>query len=283
MSREDRFRMIDPSEVLSLSGQCKALGIPRSSLYYTPREEPPENLAIMRFVDEQYLKTPFYGVNRLHQELSQNNFTLSKGKLRRLMKKVNWRTLYPKKKTTKADPEAYKYPYLLRKLTIDHPNQVWEVDITYIPMEKGFMYLFAIIDVYSRYVVGWSLSNTMSSEWVVASLKDAFEVYGRPEIINSDQGSQFTSKSYVDLLQGVGSVGGSPIKISMDSKGRALDNIYIERLWRSVKYENVYLVSYETVKDLRRGLTHYFEFYNKERLHQSLEYKTPSLIYSRAA
>ena len=281
MSREERFRMIDSSDALSVSGQCRALRIPRSSLYYTPREESSENLAIMRFVDEQYLKTPFYGVNRLHEELLHKGFKLSKGKLRRLMKKVNWRTLYPKRKTTKADPEAYKYPYLLRNLRIDHPNQVWAIDITYIPMEKGFMYLFAIIDVYSRYVVGWRLSNTMSSEWVVEALKEAFEAYGRS--INSDQGSQFTSKCYVDLLQGAGEEEVSPIKISMDSKGRALDNIYIERLWRSLKYEDVYLVSYGTVKELRKGLALYFEFYNKERLHQSLDYKTPSSIYFNAA
>jgi|LSQX01.2.fsa_nt_gb putative transposase len=283
MSQKERLSLVDFSEKLSVSSQCKLLRIPRSSLYYTPREETPYNLAVMRFLDEQYFKTPFYGINRLHEELSKNDFKLSKGKLRRLMKKVNWRTLYPKKKTTRSDPEAYKYPYLLRNLTIEHPNQVWAVDITYIPMKKGFMYLFAIIDVYSRYVVSWSLSNTMSCDWIVSVLKEAFETYGRPEIINSDQGSQFTSKSYVDLLQGKGCEGVSPVKISMDGKGRALDNIYIERLWRSLKYENVYLMSYETVKELRAGLAHYFEFYNKERLHQSLDYKVPFSYYFAAA
>ena len=186
---------------------------------------------------------------------------------------VRWRTLFPQRRTTVSDKKAYKYPYLLKDLDIDHRNQVWELDISYIPMRRGYMYLFAVIDVYARYVVGWSLSNTMTARWCVEVLKEAFERHGCPEIINSDQGSQFTSTEYAGLLEK------NKIAISMDSRGRALDDIFIERLWRSVKQEYVYLNPCEMGDELWRGLDGYFRFYNNERLHQSLGYKTPASFY----
>jgi len=191
------------------------------------------------------------------------------------MKIVGWQTLYPVKHTTHADPDKYKYPYLLKGLVINQANQVWEIDITYIPMEHGFMYLFAIIDVHIRYVVGWGLSNSMTAEWCVSLIEQAIATHGVPQIINSDQGSQFTSDTYVALLKTNG------IKISMDSKGRAIDNIYIERLWRSVKYENIYLFVYSNGKALHEGLDAYFTFYNMKRPHQGLDNKIPWDMYSK--
>ena len=189
------------------------------------------------------------------------------------MRIVCWRTLYPKKRTTLSEKNALKYPYLLQCLKADHPNQVWAIDITYIPMKRGFMYLFAIIDLYSRYVVGWDLSNSMTSEWCVGILKEAIKQYGKPEIVNSDQGCQFTADKYIDFLKT------NEIKISMDGKGRALDNIFIERLWRSVKQEYVYLNPCETGKELWNGLNKYFQFYNTKRLYQSLGHLPPVKFY----
>jgi len=258
----------------SIRRQCELLSVCRRSLYYVPRGEPEENLTIMRILDAQYLETPFYGERRLLEILLFLGFIINVKRLRRLMKLVCWRTLYPKKHTTKADKKAFKYPYLLRDLKAERSNQVWAVDITYIPMKHGFMYLFAVIDLYSRYVVGWGLSNTMDSEWCVGVLKEAIDRYGKPEIINSDQGSQFTADTYIDFLKDNG------IQISMDGKGRALDNIFIERLWRSVKQEYVYLNPCESGSELWRGLNNYFRFYNTKRPHQSLDYKTPESLYN---
>jgi putative transposase len=231
----------------------------------------------MRWLDEQYFSTPFYGVLRLTALLQVAGYPVSVKRVRRLMKKVNWQTIYREPKTTINDKTHYKYPYLLKGLKIIKRNQVWAMDITYIPMEKGFMYLTAIIDLHSRYVIHWSLSNTMSAEWCAEVLKQAIELHGKPEIFNTDQGSQFTSEVFIKELKS------NEIKISMDGKGRALDNIFIERLWRSVKYENVYLNVYENGLSLWKGLNDYFSFYNNERLHQSLEYKTPKDVYQLAA
>jgi putative transposase len=185
--------------------------------------------------------------------------------------------LYPVKRTTTADPLAYKYPYLLKNKVIERPGQAWAIDITYVPMKGGFMYLFAIIDLYSRYVVGWDLSNSMTAEWCCEVVREAIENMGAPELINSDQGSQFTSEIYTTLLQEKG------IKISMDGKGRAIDNIFIERLWRTVKYEYIYLHVHENGLDLYQGLSEYFRFYNQERIHQSLQYETPEKVYKKVA
>jgi putative transposase len=231
----------------------------------------------MRQLDEQYFSTPFYGVLRLTELLILAGFKVNKKRVRRLMKLMNWQTIYREPHTTISDKTHYKYPYLLRGLKIERCNQVWAMDITYIPMKTGFMYLTAIIDLHSRYVVQWSLSNTMSAEWCTEVLKEAIKNHGIPEIFNTDQGSQFTSDVFINTLIDNG------IKISMDGKGRALDNIFIERLWRSVKYENIYLNVYENGLSLWKGLEQYFQFYNMERLHQSLDYHTPNQKYVLAA
>ena len=252
---------------------CDLLSIPRSTFYYTPVPEKEENLEIMRILDEQYFETPFYGVARLLVFLQLKNYKVNRKRLRRLMKLVNWKTIYPIKRTTISDPKKYKYPYLLTGLTIERPNQVWEIDITYIPMKRGFMYLFAIIDVHTRFIVGWGLSNTMNAEWCVEVIEDSITKYGKPEIINSDQGSQFTSDLYIKTLND------REIKISMDGKGRALDNIYIERFWRSLKYEHIYLFAYEDGLSLVKGIDNYILFYNSDRPHQSIEYQIPKKLY----
>ncbi len=262
---------------MSITVQCNLLSLHRSSFYYVPVGESEQNLAIMRWLDEQYFSTPFYGVLRLTALLQVAGYPVSVKRVRRLMKKVNWQTIYREPRTTISNKTHYKYPYLLKGLKIIRRNQVWAMDITYIPMEKGFMYLTAIIDLHSRYVIHWSLSNTMSAEWCTEVLKQAIELHGKPEIFNTDQGSQFTSEVFIKELKS------NEIKISMDGKGRALDNIFIERLWRSVKYENVYLNVYENGLSLWKGLNDYFSFYNNERLHQSLEYKTPKDVYQLAA
>jgi putative transposase len=257
----------------SIRHQCRLLGVCRSGLYYTPSVESEENLAIMRFMDSQYLKTPFYGERKLLTILRAEGYRLNKKRLRRLMQIVRWRTLYPARRTTVSDRKALKYPYLLKDMKIERENQAWAVDITYIPMKRGFMYLFAIIDLYSRYVVGWSVSNTMTAEWCVSVLEEAISRYGHPEVINSDQGSQFTADCYVELLKT------RDIKISMDGKGRALDNVFIERLWRSVKQEYVYLNPCDNGGELWRGLHDYFLFYNTSRPHQSLGNLSPAAWY----
>ena len=275
---EERKDMIEPdSSVLSISAQCEMLSVSKSSFYYVPVGESDENLAIMRKLDEQYFSTPFYGALRLTAILILSGYKVNIKRVRRLMKLVNWQTIYREPRTTMSDKTHYKFPYLLKGLRIEKCNQVWAMDITYIPMKKGFMYLTAIIDLHSRYVVNWSLSNSMSSEWCTEVLKEAIKINGTPEIFNTDQGSQFTSDIFINTLID------NNIKISMDGKGRALDNIYIERLWRSVKYEDVYLHVYENGLSLWEGLDTYFQFYNHERIHQSLDYQTPNQIYVLAA
>ncbi|MGH2613001.1 MAG: IS3 family transposase, partial [Rhabdochlamydiaceae bacterium] len=224
---------------LSIKRPCGLLEIRRSGLYYKPAGEKKENLEILRLMDEQYLKTPFYGVRRLTAWLQQKGCDINCKRVRRLMEVMGWQTLYRAPNTSRTDKQHQVYPYLLKGLNIERVNQVWAMDITYVPMRKGFMYLCAIIDAYSRYVVSWSLSNTMSAEWARQVVEEAIARYGKPEIFNTDQGSQFTSDVFTGLLKSV------ELRISMDGKGRAIDNIFIERLWRSVKYENIYLCSYE--------------------------------------
>jgi len=278
ISSEQRKGMIDPCcPFLSISAQCQLLTLTRSGFYYIPSGESEENLAIMRQLDRQYFSTPFYGVLRLTALLISAGFKVNKKRVRRLMKLMNWQTIYREPHTTISDKTHYKYPYLLRGLKIERCNQVWAMDITYIPMKTGFMYLTAIIDLHSRYVVQWSLANTMSAQWCTEVLQEAIKNHGVPEIFNTDQGSQFTSEVFINTLIDNG------IKISMDGKGRALDNIFIERLWRSVKYENIYLNVYENGLSLWKGLEQYFQFYNQERLHQSLDYHTPKQKYVLAA
>ena len=275
---EERKEMIEPqSSVLSISTQCEMLSVSKSSFYYVPVGESDENLAIMRKLDEQYFSTPFYGALRLTAILILSGYKVNIKRVRRLMKLVNWQTIYREPRTTISDKTHYKFPYLLKGLKIEKCNQVWAMDITYIPMKKGFMYLTAIIDLHSRYVVHWSLSNSMSADWCTEVLKEAIKNNGTPEIFNTDQGSQFTSDIFINTLID------NNIKISMDGKGRALDNIFIERLWRSVKYENVYLNVYENGLSLWEGLEKYFQFYNHVRIHQSLDYQTPKQRYELAA
>lgn len=278
INQVERLGMIEKGNAqLSIATQCQLLSISKSRYYYVPQKESDENLAIMRFLDEQYFTTPFYGALRLLALLILKGYTINLKRLRRLMKIANWRTIYREPKTTVSDITHYKYPYLLRDLKIDRNNQVWEMDITYIPMAKGFMYLAAIIDVNSRYVVNWSISNSMTAEWCTEIVIEAIKKHGVPEMFNTDQGSQFTSEIFINTLKN------NTIQISMDGKGRAIDNIFIERLWKSVKYENVYLKIYENGISLYTGLKEYFEFYNNKRLHQSLDYQTPSNRYNFAA
>ena len=267
---------------ISMSHQCRLLSIYRSGLYYTPHPESEENLWLMRLLDEQYFHTPFYGYRKLTVWLGEKGFDVNPKRVKRLMKLMGWQTLYRKPNTSWKNAEHKIYPYLLKELKITHANQAWGIDITYVPMKKGFMYLCALIDLHTRYVVNWSISNTMTAPWVRSIVEEAIQVHGAPEIINSDQGSQFTSEEYLSLFTEEKSIGYG-IKISMDGKGRALDNIFIERLWKSVKYENIYLHVYEDGVQLYEGLKNYFHFYNHERIHQSLDYKTPASLYRIAA
>ena len=258
---------------LSIVKQCNLLGLHRSGLYYQPCPESVENLDIMRFLDEQYFRTPFYGVRKLTVLLRQQGFNVNRKRTKRLMDKMGWRTLYRHRNTSKPDKQNRLYPYLLKGLKIERRNQVWAMDITYVPMRKGFLYLCAVIDLHTRYVLNWSVSNTMTAEWCKQVVEEAMDQHGSPEIFNTDQGSQFTSEIFTGLLQD------RTVQISMDGKGRAIDNIFIERLWRTVKYEHVYLHVAEDGVCLYEGLKKYFSFYNEQRSHQSLGYQTPADCY----
>lgn len=266
--------LIEPEHpALSLRRQCELLGLNRSTWYYEPASESAENLRLMRLIDEQYTRTPFYGWPRMTAYLREDlKVPVNHKRVQRLMQSMGIQAIYPKPRTTVPGTAHQIYPYLLRGVTIDHPNQVWSADITYIPMAHGFMYLVAILDWFSRYVLTWQLSNTLDGRFCRDALKMAL-AQDRPEIFNTDQGVQFTATSFTQTLAHAG------IRISMDGRGRALDNIFIERLWRTVKYEHVYLMEYETVPDLEAGLNTYFHFYNHERRHQSLGYQTPASVY----
>jgi putative transposase len=268
--------LIEPTHpALSVRDQCELLGLNRSTYYYVPATESPLNLQLMRLIDEQYLRTPFYGWPRMTVYLNKQGYAVNHKRVQRLLQKMGIQAIYPKPSLSRAHPGHKVYPYLLRDLTISRPNQVWSTDITYIPMRNGFMYLVAIIDWYSRYVLTWQLSNTLDSTFCVDALQQALQI-ARPAIFNTDQSVQFTAAAFTTVLEK------AAIQISMDGKGRALDNIFCERLWRSVKYEDVYLKQYDTVPALFTGLTHYFTFYNQERPHQSLAYQTPATVYRSA-
>jgi putative transposase len=258
---------------LSIVRQCRILGLHRSGLYYKPCSESEENLGILRLLDEQYYKTPFYGVRKLTVWLKKQDFKINRKRVKRLMEVMGWQTLYRYKHTSEPDKQNRLYPYMLKGLRIERPNQVWAMDITYVPMRKGFMYLAAVIDLHTRFVVNWGLSNTMTAEWCKQVAEEAMENHGNPEIFNTDQGAQFTSEVFTGLLKA------REVQISMDGKGRAIDNIFIERLWRSVKYEHIYLHVAEDGVELYEGLEKYFSFYNHERSHQSLGYETPADCY----
>jgi len=248
--------------------------VSRAHLYYEPRAETVENLLLMRLLDEQYTRCPFYGVRRMTAWLERQGHEVNAKRVRRLLRKMGLLAIYPKPSLSQPGAGAQVYPYLLRGVEIARVNQVWSTDITYIRLLSGFIYLVAIMDWYSRYVLAWEVSNTLESSFCVAALDRALLV-AQPEIFNSDQGAQFTSLSFTGRLVARG------IQISMDGKGRALDNIFVERLWRSVKYEEVYLKDYRHVPDAIGGLRGYFQFYNGERLHQSLAYQTPAAVYQQ--
>lgn len=279
----ERKLMVEPEHPkLSILQQCLLLSVSKSSFYYRPVGENELNLTIMRIMDEIHMDYPFYGVERMVAELRSRGFHVGKKRVRRLMHLMRIEAIFPHPRTTVSAPEHKKYPYLLRGLTIDHPNQVWEMDITYIPMRHGFMYLAAIIDVFSRCIMGWGLSNTMEAEWCAEIAGEAFQLHGRPEIFNTDQGSQFTSEVFTKTL--IGEDADNPkLKISMDGRGRATDDIYIERFWRSIKYENIYLHAYETGLDLYEGISKYIKYYNTQRPHQGIDYQTPECIYQKAS
>jgi len=254
--------------------QCRVLDINRSGLYYRPKGPSDEDLMLMNLIDHQYLATPFYGARKMAVELKrQTGLTVNRKRVRRLMQLMGIRAIYRRPRTSKPAPGQNAYPYLLRDLKITRPNQVWAADITYIPMSRGFLYLVAIIDWYSRYVISWRLSNTLDDDFCVAALEEALGK-GTPEIFNMDQGSQFTGEAFTRLLKE------HDIKISMDGKGSYNDNLFIERLWRTVKYEEVYLKAYEDGREARISLGAYFRFYNTSRPHQSLGYRTPAEVYA---
>lgn len=258
---------------LSLRRQCKLLSLNRGRLYYVKRPENRENLAIMEAIDRQYLETPYYGILKMAAVLKQKGFHVNHKRVQRLMRRMGLTAIYCKPKTTRRNPQHTVYPYLLRNLAIVRPNQVWTADITYIPMAHGFVYLVAIMDWYSRAVLSWRVSNSMDGGFCLEALNEAIQRYGPPEIANTDQGSQFTAHAWIDCLKANGA------QISMDGRGRFLDNIFIERLWRTVKYEDVYLKRYETVSALKAGLADYFRRYNEDRPHQALDYRTPAEVY----
>lgn len=265
--------MIQPGySEIPISRQCELLGLSRSGYYYQPVGESPLNLQLMNLIDEQYTKTPFYGVNRMSAWLRRQGFEVNPKRIRRLMRKMGLEAIYPARRLSVSSAEHKKYPYLLRGLVIERPNQVWCADITYIRMLQGFLYLVAIMDWYSRYVLAWRLSNTLDVGFCIEALEESLRV-GRPGIFNTDQGSQFTSIEFTGRLERY------EIRISMDGRGRVFDNIFVERLWRTVKYEEVYIHSYETAMNAHDNLTKYFEFYNRERPHESLGYQTPHEVY----
>lgn len=255
--------------------QCELVGLARSSYYYAPMPESEENLLLMRLLDEQYTRTPFYGHRKLMIFLHEQGFPVDRKRVRRLMHLMGLETIYPKPHLSVPGGESVRYPYLLRGLSIDRINQVWSTDITYIRLARGFVYLTAIIDWFSRYVLAWELSTTLDTSFCLEALDRALRT-ARPEIFNTDQGVQFTSQDFTERLRA------AQIRISWDGRGRALDNIFVERLWRSVKYEEVYIKDYRSVSDARNGLNRYFQFYNYERYHRSLDYKTPFALYRSA-
>ena len=275
----ERKNMVDKvNSKINISRQCDLLSITRSSFYYRPKTDNKLNLELMRIIDEKHLKHPFMGVPSMTTWLRMDmNYDINPKRISRLFNIMGIHAIAPGPHTSKGNKKHKIYPYLLFNLDITENNQVWEIDITYVPMQKGFMYLVAIIDVNSRYVLNWFISNTMTAEWCRDTVDEAIRKNGKPQIINTDQGSQFTSEIFTS------SILSNDIKISMDGKGRALDNIYIERLWRSVKYENIYLFSYSNGKELFDGLKEYFNFYNTERRHSSLKNNFPIKIYGKVA
>jgi putative transposase len=271
----ERRSIIKEDGVHSLRWQCQLLNVNRSTLYFTPAQESPLNLKIMNLIDKQHTLEPVrYRQRKLVEYVkSKLNISISRNRVQRLMRKMGLEGEYQKKKTSICNKNHKKYPYLLKNLSIERPNQVWCTDITYIPMRQGYMYMVAIMDWYSRYIISWDLSNTLEIDFCLDTLKHSLRKC-QPEIFNSDQGSQFTSKQFIDILES------HNIQISMDGRGRSLDNIMIERFWRTLKYENIYKQSYENIIELQDGIRDYIHFYNNIRIHQSHNYLTPKKIYT---
>jgi putative transposase len=243
-------------------------------VYYKPVEIASQDLALMRLIDEQYLKTPFYGSRSMTKHLRRLGYKVNRKRIQRLMRMMGLEAIYPKPKTSRPHPDHKIYPYLLRDLVIDHPNQVWAADITYIPMARGFMFLVAVMDWYSRKVLSFKLSNTLDTDFCLQAVEEALQIYGPPEIFNTDQGAQFTSRAFTGLLDQ------HQIRISMDGRGRVQDNIFIERLWWTTKYQYLYLRSFDNGSELRFGLQGWFRFYNQERPHQTFDILTPDEVYN---
>lgn len=256
--------------------QCELLGLPRSTYYYQAGEESEENLQLMRLIDEQYLRRPFFGSRKMTLWLGQQGYEVNRKRVQRLMRLMGIEAIYRKPRTTIRNVENKVYPYLLRNVEITHPDQVWSTDITYIPLRRGFMYLVAIMYWFSRHIVSWRLSNSLDTSFCLDALEESLSPT-KPEIFNSDQGVQFTSMAFTSVLES------HDIAISMDGRGRALDNVFIERLWRTIKYEDIYLKDYEDVDELYEGLTSYLAFYDRERPHQALDYRTPNEVYQTTA
>lgn len=266
--------MVDQGHAsLSIRSQCRLLSISRSSYYFYPKGESSENLVFMKRIDDLYLLHPYYGSRRMTYVLRQEGFGVSRHRVQRLMRLMGIQAIHPKPKTSLGNKEHRVYPYLLRDLTIDRSNQVWCSDITYIPMRRGFIYLTAIMDWHSRKVLSWKLSNTLDARFCVEALEEALQTYGNPEIFNTDQGAQYTSEDFTSVLKS------HEIKISMDGKGRWMDNVMIERLWRSLKQECIYLQEFDSIKELKKALQNWFIFYNHERPHVTFEGRKPNEIY----
>lgn len=276
MSVDEKRQCIEPDHPgLSVSRQCNLIGLPRSSYYRHGLSglESEENLELMRLIDEEYSRHPFYGSRKLRDYLRRQGYKVNRKRVQRLMQRMGLVSIAPKPNTSRPSPRHKVYPYLLRGLDINCSNQVWCSDITYIPLDRGFVFLTVVMDWHSRYVLSWEVSVTMEEHFCVSALESALRRYGRPEIFNTDQGSQYTGQSFTGVLKD------HEVRISMDGKGRALDNIMVERLWRSVKYEDVYVKDYGGVQELVEGLRSYFDFYNHERPHQGLKSKTPAEVY----
>jgi putative transposase len=274
MSQAARLAMIarHPSQY-GIAEQCRLLRVPRSSFYYRKTSVKADDLSLMRQIDEQYLKTPFYGSRRMAAHLRRQGLAVNRKRVRRLMRLMGLEAIYQKPNTSRKHPGHRIYPYLLKDLPVERANHVWCADITYIPMQKGFVYLVAVMDWFSRRVLSWRVSITMETDFCVEALKEAMARFGKPEIFNTDQGVQFTAAVFIEQLEAQG------VRVSMDGKGRFLDNIFIERLWRSLKYEEVYLKAYASVFEARSGISAWISFYNDERVHQALDYRTPREIF----
>jgi len=274
LSSKQKKQMVEPeTREPSISRQCQLLGLNRSSFYYRARPVKSDDLELMRLIDQQYLKTPTFGSRSMTRHFRRQGRKVNRKRIQRLMRLMGIEAIYPKPHTSRPFPEHKIYPYLLRNIEIDHVNHVWASDISYVPLDRGFMYLVVVMDWYSRKILSWRISNTLDSDFCVQALKEALSRYGKPEIFNTDQGAQFTSRDFTQTLKG------HQVAISMDGRGRCQDNIFVERLWWTIKYNYLYLHSFKDGSQLRDGLNEWIRFYNRERGHSSLDDRTPDEVY----